>query len=346
MERRPVGETPLISIIIPVYNIEAYLEKCLDSVMAQTYENLEVIVVDDASTDASGRICDLYARRDQRFLVVHFTKNHGVSHARNTGLDRARGSFIAFVDSDDFVERNMIETLYANLIKNRADVSIGGVKREGFIRYKYVNPYQNALSGVSSARQAMEFMIRVQFCVSVWGKLFTREILGDTRFAEKIHCGEDLLFLYKIFQKDGRVSYTSAPLYHYVFRADSIMQGDLIERKYTESVTCEYIYRDLPPACADLRLELKKKIININTRLAVKVMESETLTKGQKYRRLRLFQRNLRRYMDQKALIRFEHKKIAAEALLLYAGTKAFFTVTFLYKKLKGLFQRCARREV
>lgn len=345
MEERVAAARPLISIIIPVYNIEAYLEKCLDSVIVQTYENLEVILVDDASTDASGRICDAYAQKEERIRTIHFAKNQGVSHARNAGLDRARGGLIVFIDSDDYVERNLVERLYKALIKNRADIVIGGVKREGFIHYKYANPYQNHLRGVSTTEEAMVHMIRAQFCGSVWGKLFSRGIIGNSRFAEKIHCGEDFLFLYQLFQKDGRVSYIGDPLYHYVFRADSIMRGAFIERKYTESLVCEYIYRDLPATYPELLLELKKKIININVRLAVKVMESETLHKEQKDRYLRIFRRKILRYMDGEALVHFEYKKIAAEAVLLYASPKAFFEVTFLYKKLKGLLQRCVRCE-
>ena len=112
-----------VSIIIPVYNIEEYLPRCLESVLGQSYENLEVILVDDGSTDQSGKICDYYASQDKRIQVIH-KKNEGVSIARNTGLDIATGEFIGFVDGDDLVEKDMIKILVQNSLKYEADISI------------------------------------------------------------------------------------------------------------------------------------------------------------------------------------------------------------------------------
>ncbi|MDD6812335.1 MAG: glycosyltransferase family 2 protein [Lachnospiraceae bacterium] len=121
-------ELPLISIIIPVYNVEKYLTRCLESVVAQTYSNLEIILVDDGSTDNSGKVCDKYQEIDSRIKVVH-KKNGGVSDARNEGIDEACGEYIAFVDSDDWVTRNYIENMYAILVKNSCDIAICDVKR-------------------------------------------------------------------------------------------------------------------------------------------------------------------------------------------------------------------------
>lgn len=114
---------PLISIIVPVYNVKDYVEKCLDSICGQTYKNLEIVVVDDGSTDGSGEICDTYAQKDPRVKVIH-RENRGVSAVRNEGLDIALGEYIGFVDGDDWIDSDMYEFLYELLIVNEADISV------------------------------------------------------------------------------------------------------------------------------------------------------------------------------------------------------------------------------
>ena len=116
-------ENDLISIIIPVYNVEKYINKCLESVINQTYRNLEIILVDDGSEDKSGKICEEISIKDNRIRVIH-KENGGLSDARNIGLDNSNGEYIAFIDSDDFIERDMIEFLYYNINKYDADISI------------------------------------------------------------------------------------------------------------------------------------------------------------------------------------------------------------------------------
>ena len=119
--------TPLISVIVPVYNVAPYVRKCLDSLLAQTYSEIEIIVVDDASTDESGSICDTYPVLDKRIQVIHFPVNRGLSAARNDGICRAKGLYAAFVDSDDYVEPDLLEMLYVCLLEKKADMSACGV---------------------------------------------------------------------------------------------------------------------------------------------------------------------------------------------------------------------------
>ena len=113
----------LISVIIPIYNVEQYLKECLESVINQTYRNLEIILVDDGSKDKSGKICDEYKNKDERIKVVH-KENGGLSDARNAGMKIATGKYIQFIDSDDFIDKDMIETLYNLIIENEADISM------------------------------------------------------------------------------------------------------------------------------------------------------------------------------------------------------------------------------
>ena len=116
-------EEELISIIVPVYKVEKYLDKCINSIVSQTYKNLEVILVDDGSPDSCGKMCDEWTKKDTRIKVIH-KENGGLSDARNFGLDCAKGKYIQFVDSDDYIEKDMIEFLYKNLKENNADISI------------------------------------------------------------------------------------------------------------------------------------------------------------------------------------------------------------------------------
>ena len=110
-----------ISVIVPVYNVEKYLTKCVDSIMNQTYKDLEIILVDDGSTDNSGKICDEYVKKDKRFKVIH-KKNGGLSDARNVGIKNSTGEYLSFIDSDDYIDNDMIECLYNACIKNNADI--------------------------------------------------------------------------------------------------------------------------------------------------------------------------------------------------------------------------------
>ena len=119
-------ERPVISVIVPVYNVMPYIERCLESIAAQTWPYMEVIIVDDSSTDGSGRICDLWGEQDKRLEIVHLPENRGLSAARNEGVARAGGAFITFIDSDDYVEPDLLEKLYYSLHREEADISICG----------------------------------------------------------------------------------------------------------------------------------------------------------------------------------------------------------------------------
>ena len=134
---------PKISIIVPVYNLENYIEKTIEQLISQTYKNLEIILVDDGSTDKSLELCNTFAKRDNRILVVH-QQNQGVSVARNTGIKHATGEYIGFFDGDDDIESDIFEFLYNNLVKNNADISICGVT--------IVNP-DNSVNNISTGKQ-------------------------------------------------------------------------------------------------------------------------------------------------------------------------------------------------
>lgn len=193
---------PLISIIIPVYNVEPFIRRCLDSIINQTYSNLEIVLIDDGSTDRSGLICDEYKNKDKRITIIH-QKNQGLSMARNAGLNICKGEYIVFVDSDDFVDPKFVEILHRNLIKNNADISICSAFEiidnnltnmdlcgEGIISYKSIKrPF-------------------------VWNKLYKKELFIDIRFKANSYC-EDLWIFYPLLSRARKIVGTLECLYYY-----------------------------------------------------------------------------------------------------------------------------------
>ncbi len=325
---------PLISIIIPVHNGERYLKACLDSVLAQTYQNLEVLLIDDGSTDGSGQLCDACASRDERVRVIHLAENHGVSHARNVGIDSARGAMLSFVDADDEMENNMIECLYQNLMEKQADISVCSLNLVGF--NAYTDTWQTGPPFVASGEEAVSLMIsRKYFRWGIPGKLIIREVLKNCRFAERLHCGEDILFFYKLFGQTGRVSYIPEKLYSYIYGDSSVTHGGFSEKQYTESLVYAYLHKELSKRNRELLPIIEQKILNINVRLAVGVAECKKMGKRKKYAWLRRFRSNIRHYMNREALALFEYRKIAAEVILLYGSAELFWAVLVVYKALK-----------
>ena len=215
---------PLISIIIPVYNVEKYIEKCVDSLISQTYNNIEIILVNDGSTDDSGVICDNLSKKDSRIVVLH-QKNAGVSAARNNGLDIMKGEFVTFVDSDDYIDTHFIECLYTALAENNADISTCGhyrVEFDGSLKKIYHlsdNPEEIiCLSGKDSIMN----MFYEKICSASSGsKLYKRALFDDLRYPGYI-MGEDTYIVYHTFKKSTLIAHTNKPMYYYVQHSASV----------------------------------------------------------------------------------------------------------------------------
>lgn len=205
-----------ISVIVPCYKVEEYLPQCIDSIIGQTYKNLEIILVDDGSPDKCPLICDEYAQKDSRIKVIH-KENGGLSSARNAGLDIATGDYIAFVDSDDWLELDMYETLY-NLINNyNVDIAVCDiVKFSNDVNVKDGDDGEDVLV-ITSPKDAFMHQFYEKPCIrfEVWNKLFRREIVSDIRFKEgQIY--EDIYFDKCVFQRINRIAYI--PKYKYCYR--------------------------------------------------------------------------------------------------------------------------------
>lgn len=220
-------QMPLISLIIPAYNVEKYLDGCLGSVTAQTYENLEIILVDDGSEDTSGAICDRWAERDHRIQVIH-KKNGGPSSARNAGLDRAKGELIMFVDSDDLLHRQICEHLYHCLSTAGADIAIcDPVHIFDMTQFKFTFSEQRRIMAAGEAIREMWY--QHSFLSSCWGKLYRRRVLENLRFTEG-RLYEDIDLLHQVFWRADRIVYDPSKLYGYVHRKNSITNRDFTLR--------------------------------------------------------------------------------------------------------------------
>ena len=221
-----------ISVIVPVYNTELYIEKCLDSILCQTHTNLEVLAVDDGSTDNSGTVCDEYAKRDGRVRVLH-KPNGGVSSARNFGLEHVTGKYVGFVDSDDRIEPELYARLYESAVNKKTQLAVCGFFKD---HNGVSTPMSNRAPVPDRAIPAKDVMLFVLkrdhylgFCGYLWNKLFLSQIIrnNDLRFAADINYGEDVLFLFEyILSKNCGGVYVDKPLYHYNQRDASIANSD------------------------------------------------------------------------------------------------------------------------
>jgi len=211
----------LISIIVPIYKVEKYLERCVDSLLCQTYKNLEIILVDDGSPDSCPQICDEYAKKDNRIKVIH-KQNGGLSDARNVGIDVCSGDYIMFVDSDDWVEKNICEYLLELVKKYDADFSMCG----------YVSQKEKQISSIVQEREEICYYFNeqvldqlqqtnIKLLCTAWAKLYKRALFNSLRYpVGKLH--EDEFVLHHILFNTKSFIYSSLPLYNYFIRSGSI----------------------------------------------------------------------------------------------------------------------------
>lgn len=236
----------LISIIVPVYGVEKYLNACVDSILAQTYQNLEVILIDDDSPDRCGAICDEYARRDSRVKVIH-KPNGGAASARNRGLDIAKGDYICLIDSDDWVTPDFVEKLRHALIKAQADVSVCSFKNV-FRNGETMNPIPYPVWESMSQVQFLERFLTDWTSGMATNKMFKSVLLRDVRYAEG-HKIDDEFFTYQAIMNSSRVVMFDEPLYSYRMRGSSVMAsaGQYPERMMRDRL--EYLEQRYSQIC-------------------------------------------------------------------------------------------------
>lgn len=241
----------LISIIVPVYNVERYLEQCIESLVNQTYKNLEIILVNDGSTDSSGSLCEKLAKTDKRIRVIH-KNNEGLGFARNTGMEVMNGKYVTFIDSDDYADSNLIELLYTNLKNENADTCIGGFKRvknsgevifkEQYDRVVYSDGEvkNNLLIKMLGSSPEKSDAIRM----SVWNVIYSADIIRNSNLkfpSERELISEDIIFDVKYYQGSKRVVVIDSLAYNYRINEESLT------RKYKSDrfEKCKILYEEL-----------------------------------------------------------------------------------------------------
>lgn len=290
-------DNSLITIIVPIYKVEKYIHKCINSIINQTYTNLQIILVDDGSPDNCGEICDEYAKKDSRIEVIH-KKNGGLSDARNVGIKNAKGKYIGFVDSDDYIKEDMYENLYNDIEENQADISICNF-------YNVIdgkNIIKNANDGIKEYNKIeilREILLDNKIQSYAWNKLYKRELFDNIEYplGKKY---EDIGTTFYILEKCNKIIVNGEPEYYYLNREDSIVNNnteqtvmdyvDIVEQRYDyiqkkyrelEIYNIYYLTRILITADSDIKKlgnaseELSKRFNTLHEKVKVEFPKYE-----------------------------------------------------------------------
>ncbi len=318
----------LISVIVPVYNVQEYLPRCVDSILAQTYENLEIILVDDGTKDASDKICDEYAARDTRIRVIH-KENGGLSSARNAGIDIAKGEYLSFVDSDDWIEPDTYAHMLGVALKygvklvcaGRYDVkSRTGEKKKGLCP-----PREEVISGTELTRR---IFLWDNVDSAAWDKLYHRSLFREIRYPLGKIC-EDVPTTYRIALDAGKIAMCDKPVYNYFHRPGSITTASVSEKTFHFSEHTASVYADIREKHPELEpeakyLRVRSLVYNVQS---LELAGEEAKEKfAEQYRRSR---RELRQHIP--FILKspfFSRKERAADVMLalgLYGGFRRLY---------------------
>lgn len=321
----------LISIVIPAYNIENYIGRCLDSVLCQTHENLEVIIVDDGSTDKTGSIIDYYANKDSRIKVIH-KENEGVSKARNVGIDCATGDYIGFVDGDDTVEKDMFEFLLENALKYEADISHCGYK---MIFPSRVDYYYNTNCIIEQdCKQGINDLLTGAIVEpGLWNKLYKSILFNQIRLNTNIKLNEDLLVNFYLFSKAKKSVFVDEAKYNYILRENSATTSKINVQKL----------KDYYMVIKEIMIHLDKDTESYHIaygryiRSMVRIVEKQKIvldTEGIS------FQRNIKTELLEQLGILLKNRNVSVKIKLKVIGIlymdPLYYIVKKLYENLSG----------
>lgn len=319
-----------ITVIVPVYNVDPFLERALKSLTEQTYTNLQILLIDDGSTDKSGEICEAWSEKDKRIQCVH-QKNSGVSAARNHGLDLAEGSYIMFVDADDWIEPEMIEALYTLSKEHDADVST--CRYVESYRTEFLDEVEKKTTQVVVAEGQTDAGLKLLLPWSVYCKLYRADLLRDIRL-KKYKIAEDLLFNTDIIceGKLQKVVYTNVPYYHYFIRENSaVRQG--YQKKYIEGVKVE-------ESCYDRLIQISPRFGDINivgcsvSMLFERIAELSGEERKKVREDFRWAKKNAKEYKKALLNVSDRHRKISG-ALKVYIPDLYLWTLIIRKRKSK-----------
>lgn len=330
-------QTDLITIVVPVYNVESYLKECIDSICAQSYQNLEIILVDDGSTDSSGSICDAYARKDARITVIH-QQNKGLSEARNSGMRKAGGTYLMFVDSDDVVAVHLVEHLAELCHKIPAQIAVCN-----FLYYNgnHKKTENSAETNIMEQEEALRELCRDRKIKNfAWGKLYERSLFEGIAFPAG-QLFEDINTTYKVFLKSDRVVYSSMIGYYYRVRPGAITQTKGIYHALQRICAQQQRYTDLIDRQNGLESILLKQLLYSYVMLAKsyrrasvseRVQQEQPVSEALEF--LHRHQKEIEKTAGFDFVERLEYKS------LLQRGEKAFIRITgfdYLHKVTKRI---------
>lgn len=321
--------TPLVSVIIPVYNVENYLRECVDSVINQTYKNLEIILVDDGSTDSSGNICDEYAQTDGRIKVVH-QKNAGPSKTRNTGIRNAGGKFIYFLDSDDYIDCDTFEILVSTAETQNADVLFFAAHSFSDDGADIKQGYE--IKGDYETKIGYEILTELQrnkdYHCAIYLLFIRRSLLIDNQisFLESAYCSEDMLFTYQLFCSARTAAYCKITPYHRRYHAGSIVTSAKSHRHFR---SCRDVYCKIRDYSETISIISDRTAREYIARCAFNVFNVyEKLSKADK----KDCKKELREFRNDV----LENNAFGNTALKMRCYGKAFWFIYKIYEKTVG----------
>lgn len=336
--------SPLVSVIIPVYNVEKYLCECLDSVINQTYTNLEIILVDDGSPDNCGRICDEYAENDNRIRVIH-KKNGGLSSARNAGIEISSGEWIFFCDSDDLIENELIEKALNKAISDKTDICFFDFDRF----YKdYSTTHQTIKSDENVFRDTKEIKTLITYfsemssaCIYI---VKSQIIKNSIWFAENIKYLEDELFKFQLYSQINSFSYVHKVFYHYRVVSDSITENFSNRQDYLDMIFS--VYNEMVNSISKEKYP-ENSIIVPNTRF-VSYFSTVVRTAFQNKFSFKCDYEMIKKYLNsteyKQALLNYDKNAIIGRANVLYTLVKNpnrfFITLIYFLAKIKTSIKR------
>lgn len=323
----------LISVIVPVYNVDKYLKRCLDSIISQTYKNLEIILVDDGSTDTSGEICDEYAKLDGRIKAIH-KENGGLSSARNAGLDIMTGEYVTFVDSDDYVSNDYVNLMYSQICKHNADIAVVSFKMffDGDCECIYDDVPTITVYNQKNAIRELLHIAKIK--QSAWGKLYCSELYKTIRFPYgKLY--EDLAVIYKIMLKANKTVYIDAPLYQYYIRENSIMQSDFSTKQYVEVEFIEESMQLVEKAYPELKDEICGRMVWSYCKTLHRILSSKDKAKYIKEQEEMIYKIKYygKRLLNKKSI----DNNLKIKIISVYFGKSAFRFIQNVSDKLKHI---------
>lgn len=321
-----------VSVIIPIYGVEKYLKKCVDSLIKQNFDDYEILLIDDGSPDKCGEICDNYSNEYDNIYAFH-KENGGLSSARNYGIKRAKGEYLIFVDSDDFVSENMISILYNSIKNDCTDIAI--CNRFEYLEYNnkckksYVNNYKHEIFNYEQA--IMELCSFQCFDMSAWAKIYKRELFEDIEFPEG-KLSEDYYIMYRLFEKCNSISYINEYLYYYVQRKGSISKNKKINYDYMEAAKQQMLY--IESKYENLKKYVRTAYLLSNiTIFDWYIKNKRTLPTKAEYKRLKNEVKNNLEYLKQNEKISAS-RKIQAN---FFVFNKYIYSVLFkIYNIIKG----------